>query len=158
MPELSGVWKFNETITESGWAASADATKEYINFTAYKNDDVPTYQYIGFNLQHYYSGDKSWDNLQFLKTSTSADMSYVWAKPSTATYGLGWSYEKRRTVDFGSTPQTVSEEFYAWFTANAVQRTDLKPIYKRVDGAWVKQTAYRYDSAGGEWVQISAGE
>ena len=33
---------------------------------------------------------------------------------------------------------------------------DLKPVYKRINGAWVKQTAYQRQS--GEWVQISAGD
>ena len=33
----------------------------------------------------------------------------------------GWKHDYYRTVDFGSTPQEVSEEFYEWFTANATQ-------------------------------------
>ena len=33
---------------------------------------------------------------------------------------------------------------------------DLKPVYKRVSGAWVKQTAYEMQS--GEWVLISRAE
>lgn len=33
-----------------------------------------------------------------------------------------WLSEAYRTVDFGTTPQTVSENFYNWLTANAVKQ------------------------------------
>ena len=129
MPTLKGIWKFNNTITMDGWAAGADALKEYINYTSYQSASVPQYKYIGFNLQHYtYSnGSGTLDNLQFLKTSTTADMSYSWGKRSVDSYSLGWQYQQRRTIDFGETEQTVSDSFYNWFTANAT--TDTKISY-----------------------------
>lgn len=34
----------------------------------------------------------------------------------------GWEGENYKTVDFGSTTQTVSDKFYAWFTANATRQ------------------------------------
>ncbi len=36
-----------------------------------------------------------------------------------------WAATAYRTVDFGTTPQSVSEEFYNWFTANATQGTTI---------------------------------
>lgn len=130
---IRGLWRLNDTITEEGWAASADATKEYVNFTAYRSDDEPAYNYIGFNLQHYTSSTGTRDNLQFLKTTTTADIVYVWEKHSTATYELGWQNEVQRIVDFGGTLQVVSESFYNWFTANAT-RIDEKT--KALCGVW----------------------
>lgn len=124
MATLSGIWTFNESVKMTGWANLADATKEYVNYTAYQNADNLLYNYIGFNLQHY----REYDNLQFLKTSITADMMYVWAKPSSATYGLGWIYDKSRIIDFGEVEQTVSDEFYTWFTANATMLDDTKLV------------------------------
>lgn len=114
---ISGFWEFNDTITMDGWAASADATKEYVNFTTYKSDSDPSHIYIGFNLQHY----NEYDNLQYLTSTTTADRSYVWAKSSTSTYDLGWQYEQRKIVNFGKTARYVSDAFYEWFTANATK-------------------------------------
>lgn len=34
----------------------------------------------------------------------------------------GWEGENYKTVEFGSTTQTVSDRFYAWFTANATRQ------------------------------------
>lgn len=33
-----------------------------------------------------------------------------------------WVNDSYRTIDFGSTPQTVTDEFYNWFTANATKQ------------------------------------
>ena len=127
MPTLKGIWKFNNTISMDGWAAGADALKEYVNFISYKSANPQQYIYIGFNLQHYtYSnGSGTLDNLQYLKTSTTADRSYVWGKRSVDTYSLGWQYQQQRIIDFGETAQTVSDAFYAWFTSNATTNTDI---------------------------------
>jgi hypothetical protein len=115
MATVKGIWKFSDTINMYWWAENADATKEYVNFKSYRSADEPAYSYIGFNLQHY----GTLDNLQFLKTTTTADRSYVWQKRSTDTYELGWQYEERRIIDFGETAQHVSDEFYFWFIVNA---------------------------------------
>jgi hypothetical protein len=39
-----------------------------------------------------------------------------------------WRDEAFRTVDFGETEQIVSDEFYEWFTANAVMVDTLYSI------------------------------
>ena len=133
--QIKGVWKFYETIREFGWAASADATKEYVNFTSYKSADEPAYNYIGFNLQHYtYSnGSGTLDNLQYLTSTTTADRAYVWEKRSTDTYELGWQNEAQRIVDFGETEQTVSDEFYYWLRTTADRVTEKTKV---VSGVW----------------------
>lgn len=35
---------------------------------------------------------------------------------------VAWIDEAYLTVDFGTTPQTVTDEFYNWFTANAIKQ------------------------------------
>jgi hypothetical protein len=34
-----------------------------------------------------------------------------------------WHSAAYRTVNFGATPQTVSQAFYTWFTANATEQS-----------------------------------
>ena len=36
----------------------------------------------------------------------------------------GWFLDAYRTVDFGTEGQIVSDEFFAWFTANATKQED----------------------------------
>ncbi|MBO7738751.1 MAG: hypothetical protein J6S18_00110, partial [Oscillospiraceae bacterium] len=43
---------------------------------------------------------------------------------------------------------------FAYPTSGGGDTTDLKPVYKRVSGAWVKKTAY--ERQNGEWVLISS--
>lgn len=126
--QIKGIWQFIETVAEDIWAASADAYKEYVNFTS---NGV---NYIGFNLQHYTNSSGTRDNLQYLLTSTTADMTYVWQKPNNVSYDLGWRNEAYRTVDFGSNEQTVTDKFYIWFCKNAKYvGTETKPI----NGIWI---------------------
>ena len=45
---------------------------------------------------------------------------------STSEYAMdfGWSDEVYRTIDFGTEPQEVSQEFFDWLTANATEVTE----------------------------------
>ncbi|MBR6689627.1 MAG: hypothetical protein IKL68_06400 [Clostridia bacterium] len=40
-------------------------------------------------------------------------------------HNSGWEGDELRYIDFGTTPQSVSEEFYNWFTANATEQESL---------------------------------
>ena len=94
MATIKGKWVFNDAITLRG-----PLHKEIVNFISY--GDV---NYTGFEeevITLIYSADVGLDYVYFSDT--------------------GWEDEAFRTVDFGETEQTVSDEFYTWFTANAVQ-------------------------------------
>lgn len=76
--------------------------------------------------------------------------------PSDTTYIAGvfaGTSDYYRVVDFGTTPQEVSDEFYSAFTANAREIICKKPTYKRVNGAWKKQDVY--ECSNGAWTRVS---
>jgi hypothetical protein len=51
---------------------------------------------------------------------------YLTSSSSSTVYVADWLVEVL-TVDFGSTPQTVSYAFYSWFTSNATQLSSPDP-------------------------------
>ena len=55
----------------------------------------------------------------------------------------GWDADVYRTVDFGTTEQTVSDEFYTWFTSNAKPAvTDLTGTTWYVPSGWSATAGY----------------
>lgn len=119
VPTVSGVWVWNEIISVEGLTADADNT------------------YIQQIVDFYISGERyaelkveQLDNLKMLVTNSPYDDNgdlingygagrtlFEWDADS-----YGWYNQAYRTVDFGTEPQEVSEEFYAWLTANAVKQ------------------------------------
>lgn len=100
VPTVSGVWVFNESPTDSPF-------KQIVNFISYQDDPYEEYTtYISMEL------DSGGDILYTINESST-----------TSAYSIGeWGDDRYRTVDFGTEPQEVSEEFYAWLTANAVKQ------------------------------------
>lgn len=92
--ELSGKWEFNNTIDFPSKTISQN-----INFI------------------------KLIDNTECKKIDVHVDrlMYYFGNTAESINYEGNW-FVSNRTIDFGSTPQSVSKEFYEWFTANAVQQ------------------------------------
>lgn len=140
---LSGVWKWKDTIS-GGYEEGSGNTTVYVSFksngTYFARMQIPKSN--GVQLI-YFTND---------------------LQPIRAWYDGDWLDANLQTIYFTQI-QTVSEEFYNWFTANATYigesepeepTTDTKPVYKRVNGAWVKQTAYQ--RVNGEWVKISSAE
>ena len=118
--EISGAWKFNEIL--------------YL-------PDHDIVQNVTFKTQGFieafegYEDAKIWDcsrmritagYVQYYVDSTVPDFGgrpryeYVYTAPD-GTLGLGWVEDSLRVVDFGTTPQTVSGEFYNWVIANSEQ-------------------------------------
>ena len=104
---VSGVWVFNEVLN----IPEGFALEEEVSFTS-------------FNTQY--------NKLYFLNTirSGGSEVSYLYLGTSSlmpdghdVTYTSdGWEAEAYRSIDFGTTSQEVSEEFYTWLTANAVKQ------------------------------------
>lgn len=100
---LSGVWKFNETLDFSG----VDTNTIF---------DVP-FSCEGYGL--------TFDGFGFDKAGGTYMLVYKHSdkNENRSPYSYGsWISESRRYVDFGTTPQEVSPEFYEWFTANATKQ------------------------------------
>ena len=104
---LSGVWVFNtypeliEGLSENVEFTSCGEKYTYITIINMGNDSSPN------DREMYYSDDEN----------------------ETATYthwGSGervWCSSSYKTVDFGTTEQQVSTEFWNWFTANATKQS-----------------------------------
>lgn len=137
---ISGKWKFNEVLTKP--------TKSFIDVTYfYSSADEWNTQYKiigGFHLGvMYYTYDDGDD--------ASFDL-YVYKFESNS-----WLVEAR-IVDFGETPQTVSEEFYTWFTANATKTIDdLTGTTWYVPSGWSVSAEYGKFSVDC-YVRVPAGE
>ena len=95
VPTVSGVWVFGEGAPYT----DGEQIDQSVNFVC-----------DGINC-NFISAQEN--GLDFQPIGTEID-NYV--------YDSMWIEEAYRTVDFGTTPQEVSEEFYAWFTANAVKQ------------------------------------
>ena len=90
---LSGIWHFNANLSYDN-ELSAE-----INFTS---NDMECSKIIITNTGY----------LLWVRQEDDMYMQ-VWSEKNS------WDDDYSKIIDFGSTPQTVSREFYEWFTANA---------------------------------------
>ncbi len=105
MAQVSGIWRWQD-------APDIEAYRDKRWSLAYRDDDGEAYSILMIavisELVMIYSGDKS--------------------SVSVCSIGGNWRSEAYREIDFGETPQTVDDEFYAFLTANAV-KLDLPDRY-----------------------------
>lgn len=97
---LSGEWIFNKEIEFPD-----ESIKQEISFT--EKSSSYTHGYLSVENDSISYGDTGVGSVQVYSSS-------------------GWEYSSRRFLNFGSTSQSVSKEFYEWFTNNAKQGA-LKP-------------------------------
>ena len=105
---LSGVWKFNSTLS----IVNAYDFYTYVNFTSNGKE----YTAISFEESGVPDG---YPYELCYNVEAAVDYEYVYVLESDGTDG--WESEAYRTVDFGSEEQQVPYEFYDWFIANATQ-------------------------------------
>lgn len=148
MATVSGVWVWNETLY-----VSMDTT---LDQTIQVTSNGITYDRIyGVGVI-----DSSTLDL-YLSLTYSYGMNRVSVYSSS-----GWENQEYRTIDFGSTPQTVSDQFYTYLTANATQQASpSEPSInwansfvktssgnKAVQKVWIKQNGQLvtvWDGGGG---------
>lgn len=155
MAKISGVWKFNETVTKIDNLGSMFVGGAIFKSNGVEYDGIRTYTNILLNsvkLQYRRKDNYAHTTVCVMNVGTENDIT------------LGWVDESYRYIDFGMTPFEPSEEFYEWLTANATfQAVPLEAhlyngtwqkgtFYKRVNNAWVKHTAYRRQN--GAWVKV----
>ena len=128
-PELSGKWKFNEDIeaipgSPVGWTISQD-----ISFVAegwidsdgdYEEDTIGwSRMYTSITYEAWEMQEPPGDDYNSFLHFEDMMASYEDTIPWELEYDENGVRELTRVIDFGSTPQPVSQEFYEWFTINA---------------------------------------
>lgn len=125
MATIKGKWRFNDVLTKpaasfdeavnfefaihhawAGLAASGIGKGFNIKANA-STSDIRWALYYGYDI-HYDNGEIYEDTERSVYSAT--DQAWITADG-----------EEFQTVDFGTEPQTVSEEFYTWLTDNATQ-------------------------------------
>ncbi len=109
MATVKGVWVFNETISLTSGITSAGQT---VNFTTAGYSCTKMYKGSDFD-----SGDAE---LCYTGIPNSFDLAYHSVGGHDG--DQGWQDEAYKTVDFGTTEQTVDDTFYTWLTANATHQ------------------------------------
>lgn len=105
--KINGKWYFNETPTMIDHEPD-----QMINVT------IKGVQYDGIDFEIL---DLSLGAFAIWAGNDADEILGTWDE-----YSNGWESEAHRTWDFGAAYQEVSDEFYSWLTANAVQLS--KPI------------------------------
>ena len=157
VPTLRGVWIFNETLSQP-----IDESPTY-DGAVYMSAKVP---FVSDSTNHVYMalyGDAD-DPVVCSYLSFAENWSLGGKKDVYHFYSenndkaLGWQDEAYRTVDFGTEPQEVSAEFYAWFTENATPEFTLtaRDLYRKINGKPTKLTLYK--KINGELKQIQLNE
>lgn len=114
MTTIKGVWVFNEAPDLTGYLPLDPVL---FNFTS--NGQAFLGMYSNYGPFEYISEITDYEIDGMISTK------YNTVVPN---YGSSWVDDAYRTVDFGDTAQEVPEDFYAWFTANAVyQDVDPEP-------------------------------
>ena len=108
--KISGVWKFNDSFSSSNLCLSGTPDEE-VNFTSNGKSFV---KFTRADQIIYHYADGTFENVFF---RTFMDEAY-------------------RTIDFGTTEQTVTEDFYNWFTgvASTVNVLTFYVDYQYVNG------------------------
>ena len=119
MATVKGVWVFNETLAKP-------STNEIYEYCIFLSNGSVTYYAI--DARFLANGGLYYDRT----SDYSKDIKV---------YNNGWVGEAYRTVDFGETDITVSDEFYEWFSANAVSESAEEPtevVYYKISGTRLK--------------------
>ena len=118
---LAGTWVFNETLT----VPTGELVETELSYTS----GSASFKGMKMNTDLYYTNPTltptafvESDNPSFVLLAQADFVEDPTAKDGPVYYGGSWTLVAYRTVNFGTEPQEVSQEFYTWFTANAVQQ------------------------------------
>ena len=117
---LSGKWVFNAEILRG---TSRPKLIQEINFES--NGQQFTKIEVFNDTWTLPSGNSGNEGFVYYYTSSGSVHVFSSSVPLGNDKGAAdvyWKATAYRTVDFGTTPQSVSEEFYNWFTANATEQ------------------------------------
>lgn len=148
-PVIKGKWRFNEVLVNNTSNNNRNDIRQAVNFES----NGRSFESVVLEFGDYINGfaSMSW------RLTFGVGYNPMYMTDGGWTYtGLGGAIIDRtayRDVDFGETEQLVSEEFYAWFTENAVQittdLTDLTGTIWYVPKGWKAAERYGYFSLRG---------
>lgn len=130
MTSISGVWKFNDVITEP----------QYCDFGGGLGTQIIANAIFNFTNKQW--SDKLCDRIIYSRTAAvdvapTSSLSVGYYNDSNSGLDTGYVFEENywrygvATLDFGETPQEVTDDFYAWFTTNAKRVTKkFTQLYK----------------------------
>lgn len=136
---VKGIWTLKDTLTPATFES------QDVNFGFYDTDHSKYRTGFSiamngaYNLNYYYYRPTSWDSEMLDVWSAGA---YTYPNPYTPT--KGWSSIEAKTIDFGETPQEVSDEFYSWLEENVVLVVDYPQITIMENGTTTLATAGKY--------------
>ena len=92
-------------------------------------NENPAWEDFGSHNVNFTSNSKTFTSISYGANPDAMDgAALVYANDSETVYAydfeytIAWSNEAYKTVDFGTTEQTVDDTFYTWLTANATQQ------------------------------------
>ena len=103
MATVKGVWVFNETIGVGTTMETVKFSTKGVGCTLIEAESIE-------DLPGLYSATIYYDGIGTVYDNTDDP---------------AWSDEAYRTIDFGTTEQTVSADFYNWLTANAIRKIQI---------------------------------
>lgn len=127
MPTISGKWKFNDVLSD------LPIGNYPVNFTSVKS----------------WFGSNEYDEFRVYKSGTDLYLGYMHTKSNQLHIAYDFTknswfdeyenfsvyIEELKKIDFGTSPQEVTQEFYDWFTANAKKLSAIiipsKNIYQK---------------------------
>lgn len=110
MATITGKWIWNSTINPPTYlslsVSGSQSTLQNVTFTAVRYDGTVSVKRItvrkyGYTATKYEYGYNAEDGINIVYNED------------------GWNGNYQNELDFGDTPQTVDDDFYTWFTANA---------------------------------------
>ena len=111
--ELSGIWEFNDTFVHTTEFTEIVEISFTSNSTNFNSISITITGYMGASFKELF--------IKYGETDFAVYTQYMVGEPfPVADYFYEEGY---KTLDFGSTPQPVSQQFYEWFTANATKVT-----------------------------------
>ena len=119
---LSGEYKFNDTLTQTGWASGDTSKYQLINFDLINGNNILDRNVFEYGVRDMYGCVYL---AMHFNGATSGHLysQYHWSSKSyggcSITTQSGWHASwSDFIVDFGNEPQIVSKEFYEWFISN----------------------------------------
>jgi len=115
-PKLSGVWTFNATIT-----FPTEPLEQNLSFVS-NTENFKKLDVSEGNIRYHYDYT-SWANIVTLdeRSFVLCANEFVDDPPKPVYLYGGFIDNNYRTIDLGTEPQGVSQQFYTWFVANATQ-------------------------------------